>query len=587
MSKSLWTLSILLGGLALGFCQLLSGADMETSSIGKKIAPFTLTDPQNHRKVLSSDFKEKKAIAVLFLGTECPLNNAYLPTLAALHKEYSGRGVQFLGVNANQHDKPSEVAEHARKHGIPFPVLKDVGNVVADQFGARRTPEAFLLDAAGTIRYQGRIDDQHGIGFQRPKPTRRDLAEAIDEVLAGKAVSQPQTIAPGCIIGRVASPSETGTVTYTKHVARIIQKKCQECHRPGQIGPMALMTYDDVAAWSETVGEVIEERRMPPWHADPRYGEFSNDLRLTPEERAHVLAWVRQGCPKGDDKDLPAPRVFPTEWRIGKPDVILTMPDAFAVPAQAPRHGIPYKHFFIDPNFKEDRWITHAEARPGAAAVVHHIVVFILPPGKQFNKDDPTNQVLCGTAPGDMPLLLPPGMAKKVPAGSKLVMQLHYTPNGTAYQDRSSIALIFAGAGPVKEVRTVPIFNFAFRIPPGESNYRVESNFQFEKDALILNFMPHMHLRGKDFLYEAIYPDGKKEIVLSVPRFQFHWQSVYRLTKPLALPRGSRMHCVAHFDNSSRNPNNPNPAATVYWGDQTWQEMMIGWLDYAYDRFDR
>jgi hypothetical protein len=257
------------------------------------------------------------------------------------------------------------------------------------------------------------------------------------------------------------------------------------------------------------------------------------------------------------------------------------------VPAESPKFGIPYQYFTVDPGFKEDRWIQRAEARAGAPSVVHHIVVFIVPKGEFFNPEAP-GAVLCGTAPGDMPMDLPDGLAKKVPAGAKLIFQMHYTPNGKAYRDRSSVAMIFAKGPPRHRVLTKPVYSVPFitrveKIPAGADNYKMEAEHVFERDAHLLHFMPHMHLRGKDFLYEAVYPGGKKEILLSVPRYNFGWQSVYRLADPVAMSKGSKLHCVAHFDNSAKNPNNPDPTRSIYWGDQTWEEMMIGWIDYYLD----
>ena len=260
------------------------------------------------------------------------------------------------------------------------------------------------------------------------------------------------------------------------------------------------------------------------------------------------------------------------------------MPREFAAPSRTPKGGIPYQYFPVDPGFKEDHWIQRAEAKPGAPAVVHHIVVFIVPKGEFFNPDAP-GATLCGTAPGDMPLELAPGLAKKVPAGARLIFQMHYTPNGKPYHDQSSVALIFAKEPPRHRVLTKPIYNPSFithldKIPAGAANYQIESEHIFKENSYLLSFMPHMHLRGKDFLYEAIYPDGKKKILLSVPHYNFGWQSVYRLAEPLAMPKGAKLHCIAHFDNSANNPNNPDPAQSVTWGDQTWEEMMIGWIDY-------
>jgi peroxiredoxin len=560
----------------------LKGEERPGTSLGKRISGFTLHDTSGHQVSLST-YQAKKAVVVIFAGTECPINNQYMARLGELSRAHGTKDVQFLIVNSNRQDTAERVAEHAKQHAIPFPVLKDEDNRVADLFGAQRTPEAFILDAERVVRYQGRIDDQFGILYQRPAPSRRDLAIALDEILAGKTVTQPFTEVAGCMISRVRKPNADGPVTYSKQVARILQKNCQDCHRPGEIGPMALLTYDDASAWAETIREVIQQGRMPPWFADPHVGKFSNDRRLCKEECETLLAWIDQDCPKGDDKDLPPPCDFVPGWRIGKPDVVLSMEAEFEVPATAPKSGIPYKYFTVDTHFAEDKWVQRAEAIEGNRSVVHHIVVFILPPGQRFSPEK-AGRVLVGTAPGDMPLMLPPGTAKKIPAGSKLVFQMHYTPNGTVQKDRSAVGLIFAKEPPELQALSLPVMNPRFAIPPGNDNYKVESEWTFRDDALILSFMPHMHLRGKDFRYEVIYPDGKTETLLCVPHFNFNWQSSYRLAKPKAVPKGTKLHCVAHFDNSVKNRNNPDPTKLVLWGDQTWEEMMIGWTEFAYDR---
>jgi peroxiredoxin/mono/diheme cytochrome c family protein len=553
-----------------------------TAKTGQKIENFTLRGPDGKDWSLA-DLKERKAIVVVFLGTECPINNAYLSRLVELHKTYEPRGVEFVGVNANRQDKAERVAEHAREHNLPFPVLKDKGSVVADQFGAERTPEAFVLDAERVVRYRGRIDDQYGLGFKRTAPTRNDLAEALDEVLAGKSVSQPVTPVAGCLISRAHKVKGNSTVTYAKEVSRIVQQHCQECHRPGEIGPMALLNYDDASAWAGSIREAVQDNRMPPWHADPKYGKFENDRRLSPTEREALLAWIDQGCPKGDDKDLPPPRQFITGWGIEKPDAVFTMPKEFTVPASQPG-GVPYQGFVVSDEFKEDTWVQAAEARPGNRAVVHHIIVYVIDTTKrrQLGEDGIGNGFLVAYAPGESPLVLPPGMAKKIPKGHKLVFQMHYTPNGTEQTDRSSVGLIYAKQPPTQEVRTRSIAQRSFAIPPGDSNYKVESKSTFQADTQLLSFFPHMHFRGKDFEYRAIYPDGKTETFLSVPRYEFGWQTTYRLGEPLKLPKGTRIECTAHFDNSANNLNNPDPKETVRWGDQTWEEMMIGFVDYVY-----
>jgi peroxiredoxin/mono/diheme cytochrome c family protein len=573
--------SLLLGALFL--CGIARAADVPAS-----ISGFRLNEPLNGKTVDFASLKSSKAVVVVFLGTECPINNAYLPELASLHKEFSGRGVSFVGINSNRQDTPGRIAEHARKNGIPFPVLVDVGSKVADAFGARRTPEVLVVSPEGKVFYRGRIDDQFGLEHRRPdKPTRRDLAEALGEILAGKPVSVAETTVAGCRIARPVTSKTGGAVTYTKHIADILQRNCQECHRAGQVGPMALSSYDDAIAWAETIREVVSDGRMPPWYADPAHGKWANDRRLSKEDRANLLAWLDHGTPKGEEKDLPAPRKFSSDWVIGKPDVVFQMPEAFAVPAEAPKDGIPYKRFIVKTNFTEDRWIERAETRPGAPEVVHHIVIFIVPPGVGFRPDLP-GAVLAGTAPGEMPLMLEPGFAKKIPAGSRLLFEMHYTPNGRAQSDRSELGLVFAKKPPRHQVLTFPIDNRWFttgllRIPAGVENFEMQAIHTFKEDVHVMSFMPHMHLRGKDFRYGAILPNGNRQTLLSVPHYNFNWQTLFRATEPIALPKGTKLHCVAHYDNSAKNPNNPDPSKSVGWGDQTWEEMMLGWIDYYVD----
>jgi peroxiredoxin/mono/diheme cytochrome c family protein len=547
---------------------------------GAAVPSFTL--PDVHRRRRSPEhFKGKKAFVVVFLGTECPLANLYLPTLAGLHREYAGKGVQFLAVNSNSQDSFLAVSAHAQERSVPFPVLKDFDHRVADAFGATRTPEAFLLDARRVIRYHGRIDDQYGIGFRRARPAVRHLKDALDELLAGKAVTTAQTEPSGCLIGRAGRPGVKGEVTYARQVSRILQKRCQECHRPGEIGPFSLLTYDDAKAWAGTIAEVVREERMPPWHADPRHGKFANDRRLSREEAAALREWVRRGCPKGDDKDLPPKAKFPAGWKVGKPDAVFRMAGEFKVPATG---VLPYKRFTVDPGFKKDVWVQAAECRPGNPRVVHHILVYLRAPGKPLYAADGTASTLVGWAPGDMPALYPPGTAKRVPAGSKLVFEVHYTPDGTEQTDRSSVGVIFARKPPEREVETNILANLGIRIPPRAADYRSELTYTFRKDALLLSFMPHMHLRGVSAKYVATYPGGRTETLLSVPDYDFGWQSVYRFAKPLRIPRGTKLRWVGTWDNSADNPRNPDPSKEVRWGLQTWDEMHNGWMEVVWQK---
>ncbi len=552
----------------------------------RAIKPFTLDAAGGEAWSFKKRAKDAKAVAVVFLGTECPVNNQYLPELARLHKLYADKGVVLVGINSNTHDSPTRVLAHVKANKLPFPVLKDPANVVADDFGARRTPEAFVLSPEGKVLYQGRIDDQIGIGFRRKEAGRRDLATALDEVLAGKAVSVAKTDAPGCLIARAIKPKAGGAINYAKHISRVMQSNCQECHRAGQVGPMPLMTYEDAVSWSEMIKEVVSEGRMPPWHADPKHGVFANDRSLPKADRDALLAWIKDGCPKGDDKDLPKERKFTDEWGIGKPDVVYQMPTTFNVPAEMPARGVRYQYFRVPTNFDEDRWIQAAEARPGAREVVHHIIVYIVDPKNPRNRpgsgvDGIGNGFLTSYAPGDSPLILSPGQAKRLPKGSLLVFQMHYTPDGVARKDRSSVGIVWAKKPPEVEVKTRAAAQRAFMLLPGGASQEVISRETFTKETELLALFPHMHVRGKAFKYELEYPDKKKKVILDVPRYDFNWQSNYRLKEPLKIPAGTKMTCTAVFDNSKDNPNNPDPKKFVFWGDQTWEEMMIGFVDYT------
>ncbi len=543
------------------------------------VVKFNLKSIDGQPWSLDSDAKDKRAVVVVFIGTQCPVNNAFMPTLIALEKDYRDKGVQFVAINANEHDSFETIKQHAKKFGLTFPVLRDDKHQVASRFGAERHPTAFVLDAEHKVRYEGRIDDQFGIGYQRKEPTRRDLVAALDEVLAGKKVTIAKTAIEGCFITKlpVAKPANVG-VTYTKDVSRILQNRCQECHRPGQIGPMPLLTYDDASAWAQMIHEVVSEKRMPPWHADPKHGKFSNDRRLSDAERAKLLSWIDAGCPEGDKKDLPQAKKYADGWTIGQPDAIFTFKDPITVPAKSVKGVLPYKNVVIQTNFDEDKWIQAVEARPGNHRVVHHIIVYA---GKREKSDGIGSGLLVAYAPGDLGSVFPADSAKRLPKGATLRFQMHYTPTGTEQTDRSSIGLIFAKEPPKSEVRTRAITQQVFAIPPNEGNHKVVSKTTFAQDVVLFSMFPHMHLRGKSFQFDIIYPDGKRETTLSVPRYDFGWQSNFILEKPLRLPAGTRIECTAHFDNSAKNLNNPNPTRWVIWGEQTWEEMMIGFVDYA------
>ena len=567
--------------------------------LGVRLADWTLPRASDGQPwSLARDGRDARAVVVLFLGTRCPVNNLYLPILAALHRTYAPRGVLFVAVNSNEQDSAADVARHVRAFALPFVVLKDEGARLADRFAASRTPEAFVLDGTRTARYRGRIDDRYDKGVQRPRATRNDLAEALDAVLAGRTVARPATEAAGCFIARpprAVRPAGERPVTYPRQVVRLLQRHCQECHRPGESAPFSLLTYKDAAGWSAALREAVAERRMPPWHADPTHGQFANDRRLPDADRADLLAWVDQGCAEGDPADLPPPRQSVRGWRAGRPDAVFTVQRAVPIPAVAPPGGVPYQFFLVSEPFAEEKWVQTVECRPGTPGVVHHITAFVVPPGtdvsgwsrktaaEMLQWSYGEDSFLGGWAPGEAPLVRPPGYAKRIPSGARLALEVHYTPSGTACTDRSRVGLFYAKGPPRHRVRSGNVTQPLLAIPPGAADHRVAATRTFDRPAVLLSLYPHMHQRGKRARFTLVWPDGNREVLLEVPRYDFHWQTNYHLAEPLHVPAGAKLEFVAWYDNSAGNPNNPNPRMFVFWGQQSWEEMMCGFFEYCWE----
>lgn len=411
-----------------------------------------------------------------------------------------------------------------------------------------------------------------------------------------------------------ASPvwSAEGPPTFNKDVAPILYASCVSCHRPGEIGPMPLITYQEVRPWVRAIRQRVVSREMPPWHADPAHGTFRNNRSLSERDIATIDRWVAAGAPQGNPADLARAPEFAHGWQIGMPDLVFELPEAVDVPASG---TIAYKSFNVPTRLTEDIWVVAAEVRVDDRPHVHHAVVTIQAPGgnKPLNALDvrmlpqverdlstlsaaeqarmrtgsgrsaSTEHRLAGYAVGEQPPVFPPGLAKRVPAGAILNFSMHYTTNGTPGRDRTKIGLILAKAPPRGEIFMGLINNGIFEIPPGAPNTKVESEGTFLEDVRLWALHPHMHVRGKDMTYTAVYPDGRREILLRVPKYRFDWQLDYYLAEPKALPKGTRILVTAHFDNSTANKDNPDPTATVRYGDQTWDEMMAGYFTYTID----
>lgn len=555
------------------------------AEVGQTIADFSLSDHRGKEFHLKD--VDSKLIVVAFMGTECPLAKLYCARLNDIVAEYS-KDVTVWAVYSNVQDSLSDLAGAVKRHEMTYPALKDPGNRVADLFKAERTPEIFLLDQNRVVRYHGRVDDQYVIGIVREKPQRADLKLAIDELLNGQPVSVPETQPLGCFIGRVRTPNEDSEVTYSNQVSRILQNRCVECHRDGEIAPFELTSYESAAGWGETLVEVIQDNRMPPWHASPKHGEFKNDRSMTPEEEQIIETWVKNGCPQGDPADLPEPIEFTEGWQLERePDDVFKMRDRpYHVAADAGPRGIAYQNFWVDPEFTEDKWVKAAEVRPGNRAVVHHIIVYVHPGGRKNKGKD--RIFLAAYVPGLRSTQLPEGAAKKIPAGSHFQFQVHYTPIGSEEEDLSEVGFIYAEPSEITHiVHTTEVANPRFELEPFKKDQEVTARSKpGAHDLQLLSMSPHMHLRGQAFRYELEYPNGDREVLLDIPEYDFNWQTRYELTEPKSVPAGTRMYCTALFDNSEENLANPDPSKTIKWGDQSWDEMMIGYFDVMVPRED-
>jgi len=373
-----------------------------------------------------------------------------------------------------------------------------------------------------------------------------------------------------------AAAAADAPVTFTRDVAPILYKSCVECHRPTMFAPMSLMTFEDARPWARAIKQRVTARTMPPWGADPAHGTFKNDPRLSEAEVETIAKWVDAGAPKGDDKDMPAAPQLVEGWTIGKPDAIFTMDEEFTIPASG---AIPYKYFRVPTNLTEDKWIQAIEIKPGARAQVHHVIAFTQPAGsplKPGGELGPTN--IGGVTPNKPGLVFEPGVARLLRGNSDIVMQIHYTTNGTETRDRTTVGIIYAKQPPTRLAAGGMAINPRFVIPANDANAEVKAVNTLQRDTTITAMTPHMHVRGKDMTYIAHYPDGTSETLLSVPKWDFNWQITYQLATPKLLPKGTALEVIAHYDNSANNKFNPDPSKDVHWGDQTWEEMMIGFF---------
>jgi hypothetical protein len=444
-----------------------------------------------------------------------------------------------------------------------------------------------VLDRARTLRYRGAIDDQHDLGVSRPKPGRDYLRPALEALLAGGEVEAAATPAPGCPLPRYdaagASPV-AGGLTFHRDISRILQRRCEGCHREGGAAPFPLVSYEDVRGNRAAISRAVSEGLMPPWFARAGSGPWKNDRSLTAEERGALLSWIDAGCEEGDPGDAPLPKRWPASWEIGAPDAVLASPRAFAVPAEGP---VSYQYQTIDTAFDGDRWIRAIEVRPGRRQAVHHAQVYLkYPEGHPLAKDP--KQVLAfisglsgymiPAGPGQWSLTFGGDQGLLLPKGASLVLQLHYNAIGIAFEDTVELGLRFADTRPAHPIEIWAVSNLRFVIPRGAAGVEVSETYTLPGRTRLLAFQPHMHYRGRSFRIELALPGGGRRTLLEVPRYDFDWQIRYELAEPVDAPKGAALVVTGVFDNSAANARNPDPGADVSFGLQSTDEMMVGYF---------
>ena len=506
--------------------------------------------------------------------------------MAKLAAELKDQGLGLLLVNALGSEKPEDIRAQLAAAGVTAPYVHDIEKRFSLALDARTTTEVFLVDPARTLIYRGALDDQYGINYNLDAPKHSYLRDAVAALLRGEKPFVQATAAPGCELDLPAAAdadAKATTVTYHRDVARILQQNCVSCHREDGIAPFALDDIDEVKDRAKVIRRVVNEGTMPPWFAavekDAEKNPWANDCSLATKDKADLIAWIdSKDRPLGDAAEAPAKRLYPAEWSIGKPDLVVQLSKAYDIKATG---FMPYAHDVVETELKEDRWVSAYEILPSERDVVHHVIVRVHEKGSEVRKADEGREGYWAIyVPGNGACVYPEGFARKIPAGAKVSFQIHYTPSGKAKKERLKMGLVFAKKAPTYEIRTVPLANPRLSIPPGAARHVETHTQRVPFDIPIMGFMPHMHNRGAAFKYEVTYADGKTETLLDIPRYDFNWQLRYDYKQPKLIPQGSTMKITAVFDNSTGNKANPDPTKLVKWGSQTVDEMMIGYIEY-------
>ena len=527
---------------------------------------------------------DAKAIVIVSTGNGCPIARSMTPALKALRDKYAAQGVEFLLLNSNLQDSREAIAAEAKDYGQDIPILMDSNQLVGEALGVTRTAEVFVINPkTWQIMYRGPIDDRMDYGVQKAA-VHEFAKDALDNMLAGKPIQQATVQSKGCLIDfpERAKRAEHAKISYVKDVAPILEGKCVACHQEGGIGPFAMTNYQMVKGFSPMIREVIRTDRMPPYNADPHVGKFADDKNLSAHEIKTLVHWIEAGAPRGTGVDpLGAVKRVAPEWPLGKPDLVLNVP-AYKIPASG---VVDYQHPYIVNPLTEGKWIRASTIKVEQRQGVHHILTGYM---TEVPKDGQAYENRWGVSVGGYAVgaeseVAPKNVGTYLPAGGAIGLQNHYTPFGKEVTDHSQIALYFYDKKPQMVMHNSVIVDNTISLPPGEANHKEVSYLEFPKDAVLYSAFPHAHYRGKASDLWIRYPDGKEKLLLSLPRYDFSWQRDYTFAEPIKVPAGSKL--IAHFwyDNSKRNPNNPDPTKTVVWGDQSWEEMFYVAIRYRWE----
>jgi peroxiredoxin len=523
-----------------------------------------------------------KAVVLFFTGVGCPIARKSAPKLRELEKQFQKDGVTFWCVNSYPEDKPADIFNEANEFGSRgFVQLRDPRQGTALALGVKRTAEVVAVSTKDwKVFYQGAIDDQYSEGSERPEPQTRFLQAALSEFLADQPIKTPKTSAHGCLLAYSKVSDAENAPTYTRDVAPILKEHCVHCHQKGDIGQWSMDGYGTVKNNSAMMVEVLLERRMPPWDPDPDYGHFTLANRLSRDEVQTLISWSKAGAPRGEGEDpLAQAKTAPTEWELGTPNIVLRPKEIQTIPATG---VLEYRQLPIEFPIEQELWISGMEVKPGNRKVVHHAILYGKWDGAPDNGDS-KGVFLVGWAPGTPPLRYPAGAGKRLPPNAKLTLEVHYTVCGSEQTDQTAVALYFWPGPQPKLAETRQAIEWDLNIPPGIDESRYSATYAFKKPATIYSLAPHMHIRGKNMRYELLLPDGNRETLLSVPKYDFNWQFTYPLTEPRHVPAGTWLLVTGAFDNSAAKHQNPDPSKRVHFGSQSWDEMFIGFFDAADD----